>query len=91
VLRVTGGSPLTAAASRLQGSAFGRCLDVGNASTAAGATVPTWDCHTADHQLWTSWADGEIRLRRQEPGRSQPRHHQQHPVIQAAPPDAAAA
>lgn len=62
VFRVTGGSPLTAGALPLQGSASGRCLDVANASTAAGATVPTWDCHTADHQLWTSSAGGEIRV-----------------------------
>ena len=64
-------------------------LGIGGTSSAskdAGATVLTWDCHTADHQLWSSWDRGEIRLRRQEPGRSQPRHHQQHPVIGAAPP-----
>lgn len=62
VFRVTGGSPLTATTSRLRGTDSGRCLDVDNASTAAGATVLLWDCHTAANQLWTTWAGGEIRV-----------------------------
>jgi alpha-galactosidase len=60
--RVSGGSPLANTTSRLRGSASGRCLDVDNASTAAGATVLIWDCHTAANQLWTTWAGGEIRV-----------------------------
>ncbi|MEU7721413.1 glycoside hydrolase family 27 protein [Streptomyces tibetensis] len=62
VFRVTGGSPLSATTSRLRGTASGRCLDVDNASTAAGASVLIWDCHTAANQLWTTWAGGEIRV-----------------------------
>ncbi|MBQ0984344.1 RICIN domain-containing protein [Streptomyces sp. F63] len=62
VYRVTGGSPLAATTSRLRGGGSGRCLDVDNASTAAGATVLIWDCHTAANQLWTTWAGGEIRV-----------------------------
>lgn len=62
VFRVSGGSPLAATTSRLRGNASGRCLDVDNASTAAGATVLIWDCHTAANQLWTTWAGGEIRV-----------------------------
>ncbi|MDN3029015.1 RICIN domain-containing protein, partial [Streptomyces sp. S.PB5] len=60
--RVTGGSPLTATTSRLRGTASGRCVDVDNASTAAGATALLWDCHTAANQLWTTWTGGEIRV-----------------------------
>ncbi|WP_229924397.1 glycoside hydrolase family 27 protein [Streptomyces sulfonofaciens] len=60
--RVSGGTPLTATTSRLRGSAAGRCVDVDQASTAAGATVLLWDCHTAANQLWTTWAGGEIRV-----------------------------
>ncbi|MGW2619183.1 glycoside hydrolase family 27 protein [Streptomyces sp. NPDC001500] len=59
--RVSGGSPLAATTSRLRGAGSGRCVDVDNASTAAGATV-LWDCHTAANQLWTGWAGGEIRV-----------------------------
>jgi alpha-galactosidase len=62
VFRMTGGSPLTATTSRLRGSASGRCADVDDASTTAGATVLIWDCHTAANQLWTTWAGGEIRV-----------------------------
>ena len=62
VYRVSGGSPLAATTSRLRGNASGRCLDVDNGSTAAGATVLIWDCHTAANQLWTTWAGGEIRV-----------------------------
>ncbi|WP_432280522.1 glycoside hydrolase family 27 protein [Streptomyces luomodiensis] len=60
--RVTGGTPLAAAISRLRGDGSGRCLDVENASTAAGARVLIQDCHTAAGQLWTTWAGGEIRV-----------------------------
>ncbi|WP_443072888.1 glycoside hydrolase family 27 protein [Streptomyces sp. S465] len=60
--RVTGGTPLAAATSRLRGDGSGRCLDVENASTAAGARVLIQDCHTAAGQLWTTWAGGEIRV-----------------------------
>jgi alpha-galactosidase len=62
VYRVTGGSPLAATTSRLRGTASGRCMDVDNARTSAGATVLIWDCHTAANQLWTTWAGGEIRV-----------------------------
>ena len=62
VFRVTGGSPLTATTARLRGNGSGRCLDVDGASTAAGASVLLWDCHTAANQLWTTWAGGEIRV-----------------------------
>ncbi|SCG10868.1 alpha-galactosidase [Streptomyces sp. MnatMP-M27] len=60
--RVTGGTPLAATTSRLRGDGSGRCLDVENASTAAGARVVIQDCHTAAGQLWTTWAGGEIRV-----------------------------
>ncbi|MEU4896253.1 RICIN domain-containing protein [Streptomyces sp. NPDC044780] len=60
--RVTGGTPLAAATSRLRGDGSGRCLDVENASTAAGARVLIQNCHTAAGQLWTTWAGGEIRV-----------------------------
>jgi alpha-galactosidase len=60
--RVSGGSPLASTTSRLRGTASGRCLDVDNASTAAGAAVVIWDCHTAANQLWTTWANGELRV-----------------------------
>ncbi|NUT97834.1 MAG: alpha-galactosidase [Saccharothrix sp.] len=60
--KVSGGSPLAATTSRLRGTGSGRCLDVDNASTAAGATVLIWDCHTAANQLWTTWAGGEVRV-----------------------------
>ncbi|QFZ21478.1 glycoside hydrolase family 27 protein [Saccharothrix syringae] len=60
--RVSGGSPLAATTGRLRGTGSGRCLDVDNASTAAGATVLIWDCHTAANQLWTTWAGGEVRV-----------------------------
>jgi alpha-galactosidase len=62
VFKVSGGSPLAATTSRLRGNASGRCVDVDNASTAAGATVLIWDCHTAANQLWTTWSGGEIRV-----------------------------
>ncbi|MFD8093350.1 glycoside hydrolase family 27 protein [Streptomyces malaysiensis] len=60
--RMTGGTPLAATTSRLRGDGSGRCLDVENASTAAGARVVIQDCHTAAGQLWTTWAGGEIRV-----------------------------
>ncbi|GAA2330658.1 glycoside hydrolase family 27 protein [Streptomyces violaceusniger] len=60
--RVTGGTPLAATTSRLRGDGSGRCLDVENASTAAGARAVIRDCHTAASQLWTTWAGGEIRV-----------------------------
>ncbi|CAL9630687.1 hypothetical protein SUDANB108_06093 [Streptomyces sp. enrichment culture] len=62
VFRVSGGSPVAATTSRLRGTASGRCVDVDNGSTAAGATVLLWDCHTAANQLWTTWAGGEVRV-----------------------------
>ncbi|MFF2464210.1 cellulose binding domain-containing protein [Streptomyces mirabilis] len=61
VFRVSGGSPSSATTSRLRGDGSGRCVEVDNASTAAGATV-LLDCHTAANQLWTTWAGGEIRV-----------------------------
>jgi alpha-galactosidase len=60
--RVTGGTPIASTTSRLRGVGSGRCLDVDNASTAPGATVVIWDCHTAANQSWTTWAGGEIRV-----------------------------
>jgi len=60
--RVSGGSPLAATTSRLRGAGSGRCLDVDNASTAAGAGTLLWDCQTAANQLWTTWDNGEIRV-----------------------------
>ncbi|KOX30227.1 alpha-galactosidase, partial [Saccharothrix sp. NRRL B-16348] len=60
--RVSGGSPVAATTSRLRGTGSGRCVDVDNGSTAAGAAALIWDCHTAANQLWTSWANGEIRV-----------------------------
>jgi alpha-galactosidase len=60
--RVSGGSPLAGRTSRLRGEGSGRCLDVDNASTAAGTGALIWDCHTAANQLWTSWEGGEIRV-----------------------------
>ncbi|MGW7518633.1 glycoside hydrolase family 27 protein [Streptomyces sp. NPDC054796] len=60
--RVTGGTPLAAETSRIRGTGSGRCLDVDNSSTAAGAAVLIWDCHTAANQSWTTWAGGEIRV-----------------------------
>ncbi|WP_189878354.1 ricin-type beta-trefoil lectin domain protein [Streptomyces bluensis] len=62
VFRVSAGSPQMATTSRLRGSASGRCLEVDNASTAAGATALIWDCHMAANQLRTTWAGGEIRV-----------------------------
>ncbi|MER8002354.1 ricin-type beta-trefoil lectin domain protein [Streptomyces sp. NPDC095613] len=62
VYRVTGGAPLENTTSRLRGAGSGRCLDVDNASTASGATVLIWDCHTAANQSWTTWTGGEIRV-----------------------------
>jgi alpha-galactosidase len=60
--RVSGGTPTASTTSRLRGAGSNRCLDVDNASTAAGATVLIWDCHTAANQQWTTWASGEIRV-----------------------------
>ncbi|HWO65920.1 MAG TPA: ricin-type beta-trefoil lectin domain protein [Umezawaea sp.] len=60
--RVSGGSPLASSTSRLRGVGSNRCLDVDNASTAAGAATLIWDCHTAANQLWTTWAGGEVRV-----------------------------
>ncbi|QQQ73961.1 RICIN domain-containing protein [Saccharothrix sp. 6-C] len=60
--RVSGGSPISATTSRLRGAGSNRCADIENGSTAAGATVLLWDCHTAANQLWTTWAGGEIRV-----------------------------
>ena len=39
-----------------------RCLDFDFAGTAAGTGALIWDCHTAANQLWTTWANGEIRV-----------------------------
>jgi alpha-galactosidase len=60
--RVSGGSPLPSTTSRFRGAGSNRCLDVDNASTASGAAVVIWDCHTAANQQWTTWANGEIRV-----------------------------
>ncbi|WP_410670056.1 glycoside hydrolase family 27 protein [Amycolatopsis sp. cmx-4-68] len=60
--RVSGGSPLAATTSRLRDAGSGRCLDVDNSSTAAGAATSIRDCQTAASQLWTTWENGEIRV-----------------------------
>ncbi len=60
--RVTGGSPVPSTTSRLRGTGSGRCLDVANSSTASGAGVVIWDCHTPASQSWTTWPGGEIRV-----------------------------
>lgn len=60
--RVDGGTPLAAETARVRGTGSGRCVDVVNSSTAAGAATQIWDCHTAANQLWTTWAGGEIRV-----------------------------
>jgi alpha-galactosidase len=62
VYRVSGGSPLGNATGRIRGTGSGRCVDVDNASTAAGTATLLWDCHTAANQLWTSWSTGEVRV-----------------------------
>jgi alpha-galactosidase len=60
--RVSGGSPLASTTSRLRGAGSNRCADVENNSTASGAAIVIWDCQTAANQLWTTWANGEIRV-----------------------------
>jgi alpha-galactosidase len=60
--RISGGSPLAATTSRLRDAGSNRCLDVDNASTASGTGTLIWDCQTAANQLWTTWANGEIRV-----------------------------
>jgi len=60
--RVSGGSPPAGTTSRFQGTGSGRCLDVENASTAAGAGTLIWDCSTAPNQSWTTSETGEIRV-----------------------------
>ncbi|MFD0441545.1 ricin-type beta-trefoil lectin domain protein [Streptomyces indonesiensis] len=60
--RVTGGTPLAATTSRLRGDGSGRCLDVENASTAAGAKVLIRDCHTAARPAVDHLGGGEIRV-----------------------------
>ena len=62
VYRVSGGSLVTGTTSRLRGAGSGRCLDLNNSSTAAGALVVIWDCHTPASQSWTTWPGGEIRV-----------------------------
>ena len=62
VFRVSGGTPSAATTSRLRGTGSSRCVDVDNASTASGAATLIWDCHTAANQLWTTWANGEVRV-----------------------------
>ncbi|NGO70977.1 glycoside hydrolase family 27 protein [Streptomyces boncukensis] len=60
--RVDGGTPLTGETSPIRGAGSGRCLDVADSSTAPGADVVIWDCHSAANQLWTTWEGGEIRV-----------------------------
>ncbi|MEU4251442.1 ricin-type beta-trefoil lectin domain protein [Amycolatopsis sp. NPDC026612] len=60
--RISGGTPVAATTSRLRDAGSNRCLDVDNASTASGAGTLIWDCQTAANQLWTTWANGEIRV-----------------------------
>ncbi len=62
VYRVSGGSPVTSTTSRLRGAGSGRCLDLDNSSTAAGALAVIRDCHTAASQAWTTWPGGEVRV-----------------------------
>jgi endo-1,4-beta-xylanase len=49
---LNGGSP--PAGNRLRGEASGRCMDVANASSANGAQVHIWDCHTGANQQFTA-------------------------------------
>jgi O-glycosyl hydrolase len=63
VLRQNGGAPVTPnATSRWIGQSAGRCLDVSGGSTANGANMHIWDCHTATNQQWTLTAAGELRV-----------------------------
>ncbi|MEU4519051.1 RICIN domain-containing protein [Amycolatopsis sp. NPDC024027] len=48
--------------STVVGAGSGRCLDVPNASQAAGAQVELWDCNGGADQQWTSTAAGELRV-----------------------------
>jgi alpha-galactosidase len=51
VFRVSGGGTTSPPASfRLRGEASGRCLDVNQASTANGAQMLIWDCHSGANQ-----------------------------------------
>ncbi|MEU7476873.1 ricin-type beta-trefoil lectin domain protein [Lentzea sp. NPDC042327] len=49
----TGETPPAPTTFRLRGEAAGRCLDVNGASTANGAQMITWDCHTNANQQFT--------------------------------------
>jgi poly(3-hydroxybutyrate) depolymerase len=49
----TGESPPVPTTFRLRGESSGRCLDVNGASTANGAQMITWDCHTNANQQFT--------------------------------------
>jgi alpha-galactosidase len=60
--RVAGGSLVPSTTSRIRGTGSGRCLDTSNSSTASGALVVIWDCHTPASQSWTTWPGGEIRV-----------------------------
>jgi O-glycosyl hydrolase len=64
VLRQNGGTPVAqpGPTSRWISQSAGRCLDVSGGSTANGATVHIWDCHTGTNQQWTATAAGELRV-----------------------------
>ncbi|WP_439657027.1 ricin-type beta-trefoil lectin domain protein [Lentzea sp. HUAS TT2] len=49
----TGDTTPTPTTFRLRGEASGRCLDVSGASTANGAPMVVWDCHTNTNQQFT--------------------------------------
>ena len=54
VYRVSGGGTATPPTTfRLRGEASGRCLDVNMASSANGAQMIIWDCHTGNNQQFT--------------------------------------
>ncbi|WP_141329001.1 RICIN domain-containing protein [Myxococcus sp. AB025B] len=46
------GKLLTAAVVAIVNKSTGRCLDIDGPSTADGATIHPWDCHTGASQLW---------------------------------------
>jgi alpha-galactosidase len=54
VYRVSGGGVIEPPPTfRLRGEGSGRCLDVNQASTANGAQMLIWDCHTNSNQQFT--------------------------------------
>ncbi|HEX7306663.1 arabinofuranosidase catalytic domain-containing protein [Lentzea sp.] len=56
----TGGG--TGSTGPVRALAAGRCLDVNGASTAPGAAVQIWDCHSGTNQTWTRTAAGQLTV-----------------------------